>query len=118
MTLDHNHRVFVALVSTTDWNRPAPGGLRGPLSPAITSSLLATIKLECQATMMGCLMLLTAALSVLTFPQYLICKFLKDRVEKEVATRSSVLAWRIPGTEEPGRRQSMGSQRVGHDRSD
>ena len=36
-------------------------------------------------------------------------------LEKEMATHSSVLAWRIPGTEEPGRRLSMGSQRVGHD---
>ena len=36
-------------------------------------------------------------------------------LEKEMATHSSVLAWRIPGTEEPGRRPSMGSNRVGHD---
>ena len=36
-------------------------------------------------------------------------------LEKEMATHSSVLAWRIPGTEEPGGRQSMGSHRVGHD---
>ena len=36
-------------------------------------------------------------------------------LEKEMATQSSVLAWRIPGTEEPGRRPSMGSHRVGHD---
>ena len=35
--------------------------------------------------------------------------------EKEMATHSSVLAWRIPGTGEPGRRSSMGSHRVGHD---
>ena len=34
--------------------------------------------------------------------------------EKEMATHSSILAWRIPGTEEPGGLQSMGSQRVGH----
>ena len=33
----------------------------------------------------------------------------------EMATHSSILAWRIPGTEEPGRLQSVGSQRVGHD---
>ena len=39
-------------------------------------------------------------------------------LEKEMATHSSVLAWRIPGTEEPGRRLSMGSHRVGHDWSD
>ena len=36
-------------------------------------------------------------------------------LEKEMATHSSVLAWRTPGTEEPGRRPSMGSRRVGHD---
>ena len=36
-------------------------------------------------------------------------------LEKEMATHSSIVAWRIPWTEEPGRLQSMGSQRVGHD---
>ena len=36
-------------------------------------------------------------------------------VEKEMATQSSVLAWRIPGTREPGGLPSMGSHRVGHD---
>ena len=39
----------------------------------------------------------------------------EDPLEEEVATHSSILAWRIPLTEEPGRPQSMGSQRVGHD---
>ena len=39
-------------------------------------------------------------------------------LEKEVATHSSVLAWRIPGTGEPGGLPSMGSHRVGHDWSD
>ena len=38
-------------------------------------------------------------------------------LEKEMATHSSVLAWRIPGTGEPGGLSSMGSHRVGHDRS-
>ena len=38
-------------------------------------------------------------------------------LEKGMATHSSILAWRIPWTEEPGGLQSMGSQRVGHDRS-
>ena len=38
----------------------------------------------------------------------------KDPLEKGVATHSSILAWRIPWTEEPGGLQSMGSQRVGH----
>ena len=36
-------------------------------------------------------------------------------LEKEMATHSSILAWKIPQTEEPGRLQSMGSQRVRHD---
>ena len=36
------------------------------------------------------------------------------RLEKEMATQSSILAWEIPQTEEPGRLQSMGSQIVGH----
>ena len=39
------------------------------------------------------------------------------KVEKEMATHSGVLAWRIPGTEEPGGLPSMGSHRVGHDGS-
>ena len=40
---------------------------------------------------------------------------LEDPLEKEMATHSSTLASKIPWTEEPGRLQSMGSQRVGHD---
>ena len=39
----------------------------------------------------------------------------EDPLEKEVATHSSILAWEIPWTEEPGGLQSMESQRVGHD---
>ena len=39
----------------------------------------------------------------------------EDPLKKEMATHSSVLAWEIPWTEELGRLQSMGSQRVGHD---
>ena len=36
-------------------------------------------------------------------------------LEKEMVTHPSILAWRIPWMENPGRLQSMGSQRVGHD---
>ena len=39
----------------------------------------------------------------------------EDPLEKEMATHSNILAWEILWTEEPGRRQSMGSQKVGHD---
>ena len=38
----------------------------------------------------------------------------EDLLEKELETHSSILAWKTPRTEEPGRLQSMGSQRVGH----
>ena len=38
----------------------------------------------------------------------------EDPLEKEMATHSSILAWEIPWTEEPGGQQSRGSQRVGH----
>ena len=38
----------------------------------------------------------------------------EDSLEKEMATHSSILAWEIPRTEEPGGPQSVGSQRVGH----
>ena len=39
----------------------------------------------------------------------------EDPLEKGMAMHTSILAWRIPWTEEPGRLQFMGSQRVGHD---
>ena len=39
----------------------------------------------------------------------------EDPLEKEMATHSSTLAWKIPWTEEPGKLQSMRSQRIGHD---
>ena len=39
----------------------------------------------------------------------------EDPLEKEMAIHSRTIAWKIPWTEEPGRLQSMGSQRVGHD---
>ena len=38
----------------------------------------------------------------------------EDLLEKEMATHSSILAWKIPWMEEPGKLQSMGLQRVGH----
>ena len=38
----------------------------------------------------------------------------EDPLEKEMATHSNILAWKIPWMEEPGELQSMGSQRIGH----
>ena len=43
------------------------------------------------------------------------CLLVTQGLEKEIATHSSVLAWRIPGTGEPGGLPSMGLHRVGHD---
>ena len=40
----------------------------------------------------------------------------EDPLENEMATHASILAWKIPRMEEPGGLQSMGSQRVGHDK--
>ena len=53
----------------------------------------------------------TAAMQEMRVPS----RGLEDPLEKGVATHSSILAWRIPRTEEPGGLQSMGSQRVRHD---
>ena len=39
----------------------------------------------------------------------------EDPLEEEMTTHSSILAWRVPRTEEPGRLQSVGSQRLRHD---
>ena len=47
--------------------------------------------------------------------KYCILMHIYGILEKEMATHSSILAWRIPGTEEPGGLLSMGSHRVGHD---
>jgi len=46
------------------------------------------------------------------------CLGLEDPLEEEKTTYPTILAWRIPQTEEPGRLQSTGSQRVGHDSCD
>ena len=45
----------------------------------------------------------------------LVQSLIEDPLEKEIATHSSLHAWKIPWKEEPGRLQSTGSQRVGHD---
>ena len=50
-----------------------------------------------------------------TFLTPLFKENLKNEMEKEMAAHSNILAWKIPGTEEPGGLWSMGLQRVGHD---
>ena len=60
------------------------------------------------------------SMKMFTLPMQLVSMFLDSIIllEKEMATHSSVLAWRIPGTREPDGLPSMGSHRVGHDWSD
>ena len=55
------------------------------------------------------------AQSVKTLPAAVPSLGWEDPLEKELATHSSILAWKISWTEEPGGLQSIGSQRVGHD---
>ena len=50
-----------------------------------------------------------------TVPETRVQSLGREDLEKGMATHSSTLAWKIPWMEEPGRLQSMGSQRVGHD---
>ena len=69
-------------------------------------SVMLTASLESLSTMQG-----TQEMQVWSLGQ-------EDPLEKGMATHSSILAWRIPWTEEPGGLQSMGSQRVVHDWSD
>ena len=61
---------------------------------------------------MGTHISLVPVLKVSNFPLYFMPFY---GLEKEMATHSSILAWKIPWTEEPGRLQFMGLQRVGHD---
>jgi len=81
---------------------------------------------------MGCPLYATCCFSLAAFNIFPLCltfvslisvclftfPFHFHALEKEMATHSSVLAWRIPGTGEPGGLPSMGSHRVGHDLSD
>ena len=55
-------------------------------------------------------------LSAMQEPQEMVVRYLgrEDSLEEEMATHSSILAWRIPGTGEPGGLPSIGSHRVGH----
>ena len=60
----------------------------------------------------------TIALTIYTWNSVCVCVCVYIYIyvlEKEMATHSSILAWRIPGTAEPGGLPSMGSHRVGHD---
>ena len=79
-----------------------PATHRDPVSPVLTNSCYTLLLFKNTHTS-------RTRLSDFTFP------FHFHALEKEMATHSSVLAWRIPGTGEPGGLPSMGSHRVGHD---
>ena len=98
------------------WNGlpfPPPGDLPDlwikPASPAVAGGFLPLNHL-------GSPRLLLLLLKLLPAMQETWVRSLgqEDPLEKEMATHSSILAWRIPWTEEPGGLQSMGSQRVGY----
>ena len=59
--------------------------------------------------------LMWSVLFILALLMSVICISLMANAEKAMATHSSVLAWRIPGTEKPSELPSVGSHRVGHD---
>ena len=62
----------------------------------------------------SCVLLSISFLDLLTV-RITLSWYLSKSLEKEMATYSSILAWKTPWMEEPGRLRSMGSQRVGHD---
>ena len=62
--------------------------------------------------------LMWSVLFILALLMSVICICLMANEEKAMAAHSSILAWRIPGTEEPGGLLSMGLHRVGHDGND
>ena len=74
------------------------------LYPALFSLLFGT-----------CLLMAQTVKHLPTMPETQIQSLVQEDLEKERATHSSILAWKIPWTEEPGGLQSMGLQRVGHD---
>ena len=100
------------------WNGlpfPPPGDLPDPgikpASPAVAGGFLPLNHLESPQLLLLLLKRLPAIQE--TWAQSL---GHEDPLEKEMATHSSILAWRIPWMEEPGGLQSTESQRVGHDR--
>ena len=74
-----------------------------------------TIKQTCRKTKLSVLIISKISLWLLMQDTRVRSLGQEDPLEEEMALHSSTLAWRIPWREEPGRLQSMGSQRVGHD---
>ena len=100
------------------------GGDSVPRFCSISGALLAIFDLPCLVSALPSSLppsspgLLPVCLSVFKVPfpvKTAVLMGREDPLEREMATHSSILAWKIPRTEEPGRLQSMGSQRVRHD---
>ena len=88
-------------------------------SPMVCFSILFIISFVVQLfSVMSHFWFLLLLLVLLVLDPKNFCQDPMPRMEKEMATHSSVPAWKIPWTEKPGRLQSMGSHRVGHDWSD
>ena len=105
--------VAVTLVSIQESQWQHSDGLWVTLFSSICLSRPRDVSVSLQ---LGCLCS-TGITHLLFLPSQYICISLggEDPQEKEMATHSSILAWRIPWTEEPGGLPSMGSHRVGHD---
>ena len=84
----------------------------------VTLSQTIGICCHCSTTYFNCgqnILIINSILLPKNYAHVVILYFDSAYLEKEMATHSSTLAWKIPWTEEPGRLQPMGSQRVGHD---
>ena len=108
-----------------------PGGLHALSHNTFWTILLLSLQTSLSALVLLCYLLLILAVALNYALASLVAQWLKclppmwetrvqslgqeDPLEKEMVTHSSILAWRIPWTEEPGGLQSVGLQRVGHD---
>ena len=108
-------------VLTNSENRVPPSANKTELWSHRTNSFVLSLCSEICPTPSSGITGLVSVLIVFPFEEYYIDSIIHSVAlwgEKEMATHSSVLAWRIPGTVEPGGLPSMGSHRVGHDWSD
>ena len=103
------------------WNGlpfPSPGDLPDPeIEPRSPALQAGSLQIELQGKPNNYLVVLAQTVKCLSTMQETWVQFLgqEDPREKEMAIHSSTIALQIPWTEKPGRLQSMGSQRVGHD---
>ena len=117
--VENNARVKIALFNTGLWFPPPhchPGRRRGRNRRKLSHHCLAHLVTEVTFGKTKVALVVKNPLANAGDVKYRVWSLgREDPLEKEMATHSSILAWRIPWTEEPGRLQSMGSQRIGHD---